>query len=185
MPTHDWSRVPSGLFHDFHQSWSIRITDALNAGRLPDGVEALVAQRAGPKESDVLAIEVGPETIKEFYASRANRIVVTHHLRRIIAVIEIVSPGNKDSRAALREFVEKTGDCLRRGIHVLIIDLFPPTARDPFGIHKVIRDEIIDEEFTFPGARTASSSPTRPAACAPPTSSPWPSVTPSRTCRCS
>ena len=31
MPIHDWTRVPSGLFHDFHQSWSIRIKDALNA----------------------------------------------------------------------------------------------------------------------------------------------------------
>jgi hypothetical protein len=174
MPIHDWSRVPSGLFHDFHQSWSIRIKDALNAGRLPDGVEALVEQRAGPKESDVLAIEVRPgrrpeegldggvatwpppntrivrRTTRAIYASRANRIVVTHHLGRIIAVIEIVSPGNKDSRAALRDFVEKTVDCLRRGVHVLIVDLFPPTARDPFGIHKVIWDEIIEEDFTFP-----------------------------------
>jgi hypothetical protein len=137
MPIHDWSRVPSGLFHDFHQSWSIRIKDALNAGPLPDGVEALVEQRAGPKESDV-------------YASRANRIIVTHHLGRIIAVIEIVSPGNKDSRAALRDFVEKTVDCLRRRIHVLIVDLFPPPTRDPFGNHRVIWDEIIEEDFTFP-----------------------------------
>ena len=139
MPIHDWSRVPSGLFHDFHQSWSIRIKDALNSGRLPKGVAALVEQRAGPKESDVLAIEVRPKrhlgeeldggiatlpppvtrivrrTTKEIYASRANRIVVKHHLGRIIAVIEIVSPGNKDSRAALRDFVEKTVDCLRKG----------------------------------------------------------------------
>ena len=61
MPIHDWSRVPSGLFHDFHQSWSIRIKDALNSGRLPEGVAALVEQRAGPKESDVLAIEVRPK----------------------------------------------------------------------------------------------------------------------------
>lgn len=174
MPIHDWSRVPSGLFHDFHQSWSIRIKDALNAGRLPDGVEALVEQRAGPKESDVLAIEarsgrrseegsdggvatlpppvtrIVRRTNKEIHAGRANRIIVTHHLGRIIAVIEIVSPGNKDSRAALRDFVEKTVDCLRRGIHVLIVDLFPPTRRDPFGIHKVIWDEIVEEDFTFP-----------------------------------
>jgi Protein of unknown function (DUF4058) len=174
MPIHDWSRVPSGLFHDFHQSWSIRIKDALNAGRLPKGVAALVEQRAGPKEADVLAIEVRPEgrlgeepdggvatlpppvtrivrrTTRSIYAARANRIVVTHHLGRIIAVIEIVSPGNKDSRAALRDFVEKTVDCLRRGIHVLIVDLFPPTARDPFGIHKAIWDEIVEEDFAFP-----------------------------------
>jgi len=57
MPIHDWTRVPSGLFHDFHQSWSIRIKDALNGGPLPKGLSALVEQRSGPKESDVLTIE--------------------------------------------------------------------------------------------------------------------------------
>jgi Protein of unknown function (DUF4058) len=177
MPIHDWSRVPAGLFHDFHQSWSIRIKDALNSGRLPKGVAALVEQRSGPKESDVLAIEMRPKrhqgeeldvdiatlpppatrivrrTTKQIYASRANRIVVKHHLGRIIAVIEIVSPGNKDSRAALRDFVEKAVDYLRKGIHLLIIDLFPPTQRDPYGIHKVIWDEIIEEDFTFPDGK--------------------------------
>src|SRR5438067_296152 len=119
MPLHDWTRVPAGLFHDFHQSWSIRIKDALNAGRLPKGVAALVEQRAGPRESDVLAIErqsrptrsaldggvatMTPpvtrfvsRTTKPIYATRANRVVVRHHLGRILAVIEIVSPGNKD-----------------------------------------------------------------------------------------
>ena len=174
MPIHDWTKVPAGLFHDFHQSWSIRIKDALNAGRLPDGVEALVEQRAGPVEADVLAIERrrslkegGPidggvatmpppvtrivrRTSREIYAGRGNRIVVKHHLGRIIAVIEVVSPGNKDSKAALGDFVEKAIDFLRKGIHVLVIDLFPPTPRDPFGMHKVIWDEIVEEDFMFP-----------------------------------
>jgi hypothetical protein len=62
-------------------------------------------------------------------------------------VIEIVSPGNKDSRAAVREFVEETIDFLRAGIHVLMIDLFPPTPRDPYGMHKVIWDEIEEQDF--------------------------------------
>jgi len=173
MPLHDWTRVPSGLFHDFHQSWSIRIKDALNAGRLPKGIAALVEQRSGPLESDVLAIEARSKrpvqeesggvavadrpvtrivrrTTKDFYAGRANRIVVRHHLGRIIAVIEIVSPGNKDSRAALRDFVEKTFEYLKSGIHVLIVDLFPPSPRDPHGIHKAIWDEIEEEAFTLP-----------------------------------
>ena len=57
MPLHDWTRVPAGLFHDFHQSWCVRIKDALNAGRLPRGTVALVEQRSGPLEPDVLAIE--------------------------------------------------------------------------------------------------------------------------------
>jgi Protein of unknown function (DUF4058) len=175
MPIHDWSRIPAGLFHDFHQSWSIRIKDALNAGRLPHGVAALVEQRSGPRESDVLAVEsrgkpprsgFGSEggvatmeppvtrfvsrTTKEIYATRANRIVIKHHLGRTIAVIEIVSPGNKDSRAAMRDFVDKTIDFLRKGIHLLMIDLFPPTPRDPFGMHKVIWDEIEEKDFALP-----------------------------------
>jgi hypothetical protein len=177
MPIHDWSRVPAGLLHHFHQDWSVEIARTLNRGRLPKGLSALVEQRAGPKESDVLAIEIRPDrrpgedadggvatmpppvtrivrrTTKEIYASRANRIVVKHHLGRIIAVIEIVSPGSKDSRAAIRDFAEKSVDCLRKGIHVLVVDLFPPTPRDSCGIHKVIWDEIIEEDFTFPSGK--------------------------------
>jgi hypothetical protein len=83
-------------------------------------------------------------------AGRANRIVVRHHLGRIVAVIEIVSPGNKDSRHSLRDFVEKTIDFLLDGIHVLVIDVFPPTPRDPGGIHKAIWDELVEEDFRFP-----------------------------------
>jgi hypothetical protein len=174
MPIHDWSCVLAGLFHHFHQDWSIEIARVLNRGRLPRGLSALVEQRAGPKEADVLAIEVRPSrrpaedrdggvamlpapvtrivrrSSNEFYASRSNRIVVKHHLGRIVAVIEIVSPGNKDSRVAIRDLVDQTVDCLRKGIHVLIVDLFPPTPRDPYGIHKVVWDEIVEEDFTFP-----------------------------------
>ena len=68
-------------------------------------------------------------------------------------MIEIVSPGNKDSRAALREFVDKVIDFLRQGIHLLVVDLFPPTRRDPFGIHKAVWDEIVEEDFTFPAGK--------------------------------
>jgi hypothetical protein len=175
MPIHDWSRIPAELFHDFHQSWSIGIKIALNPGRLPRGVAALVEQRSGPRESDVLALESRARlsrlgfgsaggvatkeppvtrfvsrTTKEFYAARANRIVIKHRLGRTIAMIEIVSPGNKDSRVALRDFVDKTVDFLRAGIHVLVIDLFPPTSRDPFSIHKVILDEIEEKDFALP-----------------------------------
>jgi Protein of unknown function (DUF4058) len=177
MPIHDWSRVPAGLFHHFHQHWSIEIAETLNRGRLPKGVSALVEQRSGPRESDVLAIErrgkthsgFGDDagvatmkppvtrfvsrTTKQIYATRANLILLKHHLGRTIAVIEIVSPGNKDSRAAMRDFVEKTFEFLRAGIHVLMIDLFPPTSRDPLGMHKVIWDEIEEKDFALPAGK--------------------------------
>ena len=57
MPIHNWTRVYAGLLHHFHQSWSIRLVDAMNAGLLPNGLTALVGQRSGPKESDVLAVD--------------------------------------------------------------------------------------------------------------------------------
>lgn len=172
MPIHDWTRVPAGVFHHFHQDWTIEIARALNRGRLPRGLSALVDQKSGPKEADVLAIErktpskPGPggavatldrpaaqivrRTANSFLATRKNRIVIKHHLGRIVAVIEIVSPGNKDSRAAFRDFIDKTIDFLRAGVHVLVVDLFPPTPRDPAGIHKAIWDEIEEEAFVFP-----------------------------------
>jgi hypothetical protein len=173
MPLHDWTRIPAGLFHDIHQSWSVRIKDTLNAGLLPKGTVALVEQKSGPLESDVLAIEsrgrrpdaggvatlepprkqIVRRTTKEFYAGKANRIVIRHHLGKIIAVIELVSPGDKDSRAALRNFVDKTIDYLRGGVRVLVIDPFPPSPRDPHGIHKAIWDEIEEEGFAFPSGK--------------------------------
>ena len=179
MPIHDWSRVPSGLFHHFHQDWSIELARTLNRGLLPLNLSALVEQRAGVKEPDILAIEdyaaindeeaalleshAGPvatmsapatrivqRSADEIYADRANRIVIRHHLGRIVAIIEIVSPGNKDKRGAIRNFVEKTIDFIRAGVHVLIVDLFPPTVRDPKGLHKLIWDEIEDQPFELP-----------------------------------
>jgi hypothetical protein len=46
--------------------------------------------------------------------------------------------------------VEKAVTFLRNGIHLLIVDLFPPSDRDPKGIHKAIWDEFTDEPFTLP-----------------------------------
>ena len=33
---------------------------------------------------------------------------------------------------------------------MLVVDFFPPTPRDPQGIHQAIWDEIGDEPFSFP-----------------------------------
>jgi hypothetical protein len=65
-------------------------------------------------------------------------------------VLEIVSPGNKSSRHGLRTFVAKAEELLRQGIHLLVVDLFPPSSRDPQGIHKAIWDAIQEEPFELP-----------------------------------
>jgi len=175
MPIHDWSQIESGIFHDFHQAWTIEIRTVLNAGLLPPGFFALAEQVISgpipdvvtlqrkprcdtlPQRSGGLAVADAPPQARfvtsaesEQYAVRANQIVVRHRLGRVVAVIEIVSPGNKNSQYALRTFVEKAYELLQQGIHLLIVDLFPPSPRDPQGIHKAIWDAICEEPFQLP-----------------------------------
>jgi len=175
MPVHDWKPVEANLYHHFHQMWTMHICDALNEGLLPEGFSALIDQRTPMVEPDVLAVErrtkarrddapsggtvvAMPPKIKHvvrgkkvLLAQRANRIAIHHPLGDVICVIEVVSPGNKSSRSALSQFVSKTIEFLAKGIHVLVVDLFPPTKRDPNGIHKAIWDEIDEEEpFVLP-----------------------------------
>lgn len=176
MPMHDWSQVQAGIYHNFHYRWIAAIMDRLNAGLLPKGMIAMAEQIIGGPEPDVVTLQqndirfpspVGGSTMLaeapprpktqfvipvdvERYAAKANRVVVRHSLGKVVAVVELVSPGNKDSRHALRSFVEKTVDLLYDNINLLVIDPFPPGPRDPQGIHKAIWDEITDEPFELP-----------------------------------
>ncbi len=87
----------------------------------------------------------------EVYARKRNRIAIRHVSDdRVIALLEIVSPGNKASRHALRAFVEKALEFLEAGIHLLVLDLFPPGPRDPQGIHAALWSEIHDDGFQLP-----------------------------------
>ena len=68
----------------------------------------------------------------------------------MVAILEIVSPGNKDSRHAIQEFARKAVEFLHAGVNLLIVDLFPPGRRDSQGVHKVIWDRLQDEPFSLP-----------------------------------
>jgi hypothetical protein len=168
MPIHDWTRLEPGDFHDFHQCWVVEIRNALNRGLLPAGYIAMAEQVTGRPIPDVVtlqssepegnsggvAVEEAPPSARLTarlerisYAKRADRIVIRHGRGKVVAIIEIVSPGNKDSRSAIRAFVEKAADILNQGVNLLVVDLFPPTARDPQGIPQAIGDERGDEPF--------------------------------------
>jgi hypothetical protein len=167
MPIHDWTRVDAGTFHDFHQGWGIIIRNTLNRGILPPGFFAMADQRVSGPEPDVVALRLrgpGPsgglavadappraelvaraETESAAYARKADRIVIRHTLGRVVAAIEIVSPGNKDNKNGIGSFVAKAVDFLRNGIHLVVIDLLPPGPRDPAGLPQLIWDEVSDE----------------------------------------
>ncbi len=136
MPIHDWTRVEPGDFHHFHQRWISAIADALNGGLLPPEYIAMTEQVTGRPIPDVVTLHTGtpkgdpggiavatsPPTARVIarlekinYAKRADRVVIRHGRGKVVAMIEIVSPGNKDSRNAIRTFVEKAADILNQG----------------------------------------------------------------------
>lgn len=84
---------------------------------------------------------------REIYASRASRVAVYHVTGdRVVGYIEIVSPGNKHSESAVEKFIGKMEDEMRRGCHLLVIDVHPPTPRDPLGMHvRFWRDSFGEE----------------------------------------
>lgn len=179
MPFHDWTRVDAGIFHAFHHDWITELSRVLNQGLLPDDYYALPEQQAAGFGPDVLTLQVPSpnggnevaaatggtatiiktrpqtqfiaETNAEFYRRKKSSIVVRHVSGdRIVAMLEIVSPGNKASRHALRAFVEKACELLEHRIHLLIVDPFPPGLRDPNGLHAAIWQEVEDEPFVLP-----------------------------------
>ncbi len=156
MPIHEWSRVDPAIFHHFHQQWTVAITNVLNQRLLPGEYYALTEQQGGGFEPDVMALKsrVEPDQDEdplEFYRRKQNVVSVRHvsgdHL---VAIVEVVSKGNKSGRKAFDDFVRKAAEFLTRGVHLLVLDLQPPTARDPQGIHGAIWDEVAGEEYSRP-----------------------------------
>jgi hypothetical protein len=85
-----------------------------------------------------------------FYATKAKAVVIRHSSNhKIIAIIEIVSPGNKNSRNPLLAFIRKAQEALFAGVHLLIVDLFPPGPRDRQGIHPLIWGKTAADDFVF------------------------------------
>ncbi len=178
MPVHDWTRVDAGIFHDFHHAWIEDIKRTLNAGLLPDGYYALAEQHAAGFGPDVLTLQGGNgngtgepqppgeagglklaapgvrfvgETTLDFYRRKQSALAVRHVSGdRIVAMVEIVSPGNKSSRSGLATFVTKAVQLLERQVHLLILDLFPPGPRDPSGIHAALWEELTGETYVDP-----------------------------------
>ncbi len=82
-----------------------------------------------------------------FYIAKRRTLTVRHVSNdRVVAMIEIVSSGNKRNELALVAFIEKAMTALREGVHLLVVDLFPPRASNPNGMHGVIWDYLEGDE---------------------------------------
>lgn len=179
MPIHDWTRVGAGTFHHFHSSWIIHLSEALNAGLLPEGYYAMAEQHVGRMIADVLTLQVGdavpgppprgqggpiavaeapPKVSHTMVASPeaayrgARRTLAVRHTsdHRVVAMLEVVSPSNKDRQSSVEEFVEKAWSALRVGCHLLVLDLLPPGRFDPGGMHNMIWRHYDSKDYECP-----------------------------------
>ena len=94
-----------------------------------------------------------------WYAAK-NRVVSIRHAsdHEVVAVVEVVSLGNKNSRHGIDAFLRKANQLLSVGVHLTVIDVFPPGRRDPEGIHPLIWGGESDPPLQF--------DPTKPLTCA-------------------
>jgi hypothetical protein len=166
MPVHDWTRVEAGIFHAFHTAWVPEIQKSLNEGLLPPGDYALAEPQFGHSIADVLTLHTRPDSAEPCarYSDRGGTAVAdappkvrrrqtlepAAHIRRrtlavrhvsghrLVALVEILSPANKDRPARVEEFVSKAIDALDHDVNLLLVDLLPPGPHDPHGMHDVI-----------------------------------------------
>jgi len=197
MAIHDWSRVPAGVFHDFHLTWIGRMRDHLNDHLLPDRYYALAEPAIGEAIPDVITLEArieggdvgGPpvegvgasgavrdestegaialapapvivqEIFAEPYPRLARRIAIhdTWEGDAIVSVLELVSRGNKTARAKADQLVGKSLGHLEKRIHLLLVDLHPPTSIVPMGFHASLCDELGQPATPLPPDRQLSA----------------------------
>ncbi len=137
---------------------TLKASDGTETEDQGDGPVAGIPHRAngnGASGGGVLMIQppvrVTVETDLEFYRRKQNVVAVRHVTGdRLVAVVEIVSKGNKSGRKAFEDFLRRAAEFLSHQVHLLIIDVQPPTSRDPQGIHGAIWDEIAGEEYIRP-----------------------------------
>jgi Protein of unknown function (DUF4058) len=126
MPVHDWTKVDAGTFHSFHNAWITHLMGKFNGGVLPD----------------------------DHYALSERTLTIRHASgHRIVAFLEILSPGNKDRMTSVQELVKKVDAALMQGIHVTVVDLFPPGRFDPHGIHGAVWARHGIAEYVVPPAQ--------------------------------
>ncbi len=183
MPVHDWTRVEAGMFHDFHNAWITELRNAFNGGLLPPDYYALGEQHAGRFITDVLTLHASrpngeppppppgpagglaladaPPKVRrqltgiETYRQRRRTLAIRHVSgHRLVAIIEIVSPANKDRLESVDEFVTITVEVLDFGVHVLLIDLLPPGRHDPRGLHGAVWNQFDELPYDLPVAET-------------------------------
>lgn len=177
MSVHDGTQVDAGIFHHFHNIWVTEISNTLNGGLLPSGFYALTEQYAGMYVADLLTLQPPPQvappasrtdggvvavaeappkvrrtlTASDVSRTRRRTVAIRHVSgHRLVALVEIVSSANKDRPAHVEQFAKKAEEAVLHGIHLLLVDLFPPGRHDALGMAGVVWERLDQEPYELP-----------------------------------
>jgi hypothetical protein len=169
VAVHDWTRIYAGAFHDFHHGWTAEVRRTLQR-IVPDGYYALLAnlsEGVGPSVLELARPGGGLAVVTElpmaesgitdelaWYARKANAVTVRlSRTHQVVAVVQLVVAGNKTDRTTLESFTRRAQELLAAGIHLTVIDVFPPGPRDPEGIHPLIWGDDSTSAFRIDPAK--------------------------------
>ena len=110
-----------------------------------------------------VALAPAPVIVQELSAERyprlARRIAIHDSWEgdAVVSVLELVSSGNKTSRARADDLIRKRLGLLEKGIHLLLVDLHRPSTFVPRGFHARLCDEYGQPARELPPARLLSA----------------------------
>lgn len=152
MPLLDHFRAPLHPYHhweSFHSNWATRLADALNDKLPSEFIAEEHTHAGGALEIDVATYEHAPEHPRRangppaatlsralwtppaptrtmpavFPESFQVRVFSTTSGLTLVAVIELVSPGNKDRAEERTAFATKCASYLYQGISLIVMDI--------------------------------------------------------------
>lgn len=152
MAVHNWKRVEADIFHAFHLMWIAELDKVFNGGLLPSEYYAIPEQHAASSISPT-TLHATPDPLPPTTEARRRTLAirhVSHH--RLVTLIEIVSPANKDRVQSVADFAGKVVSAFDYGVHVFLVDPLLPGPHDPAGMHGAIwqRLESTEEPYDLP-----------------------------------
>lgn len=178
MPLLDHFRPPLSVerrWESFHSSWATKLVDTLTERWLPPDYIAEEHAHFGPSvEIDVAAFEREAAATREegsvalttvgakiwappaadgvlpsvFPDTFEVRVLSTETGPKLVAAIELISPGNKDRPVERRAFATKCASYLYQGISVIIVDIV--TNRRANLHNEILRLMEIDDLLPLP-----------------------------------
>jgi len=146
MPLHDWSKVIPNHFFNLQVPWLLSLIERLNKELLPNDLYS-ITQFDFPSTPIALAPPFPDwDDWCEQLHSRQHRgewlqhsaVIRQRKTHQLVAAIEIIRPQNLQPAKAIRAMTSRIMEYLQSGIHLLLIDLFPPTEPKRVGFHAAV-----------------------------------------------